>query len=220
MGKVFFNRVVAPRFLGQDGDLAAADKAEAEDLPPLLYYLESVVPASGHLVDDRLTLADLAVASPFVNFGHVGVTVNGSIPASHSTPDTHPKVAAFDDHPRPSSFAPAWSPQEKAFFALLAQAGTSICALDPGPFRRDEGSFAPQPRPHYTGAQGAFDALSPKSAPSLAMIRLPRATECRRDEPRAVLYGDVAARILVCGQSGAGNGECMKGACSFDDPSG
>ena len=108
MGKLFFNRVVAPMFLGQEGDLAAADKAEKEELPPLLDYIEGVIPASGHLVDDRLTLADLAVASPFVNLAHVGVTVDAA---------THPKTAAFVEAilTRPS-FAPIVA-QEKAFFA-------------------------------------------------------------------------------------------------------
>ncbi|MDQ2859397.1 MAG: glutathione S-transferase family protein [Pseudomonadota bacterium] len=108
MGKLFFNRIVAPRFLGREGDLAAADKAQAEELPPLMDYIERVMPASGHLVDDRLTLADLAVASPFVNFGHVGVAVDGS---------KHPRTAAFVETilARPS-FAPIVA-QEKAFFA-------------------------------------------------------------------------------------------------------
>jgi len=108
MGKLFFNRVVAPRFLGQPGDLAAADKAQAEELPPLLDYIEKVMPASGHLVDDRLTLADLAVASPFVNFAHVGVEVDGA---------KHPKTRGFVEAilARPS-FAPIVA-QEKAFFA-------------------------------------------------------------------------------------------------------
>src|ERR1700730_16344042 len=44
MGKLFFNRVVAPRFLGRKGDLAAAEKAEIEELPPLLDYIERVMP--------------------------------------------------------------------------------------------------------------------------------------------------------------------------------
>ena len=108
MGKLFFNRVVAPRFLGREGDLAAADKAQAEELPPLIDYIERVMPASGHLVDDRLTIADLAVASPFVNLAHVGATVDAA---------THPKTAAFVDAilARPS-FAPIVA-QEKAFLA-------------------------------------------------------------------------------------------------------
>ena len=41
---IFFNRVVAPRFLRREGDLAAADTAERETLPPLLDYLEGVIP--------------------------------------------------------------------------------------------------------------------------------------------------------------------------------
>ncbi len=59
-GKMFFNRIVAPKFLGREGDLAAAALAESEELPELLAYLESAIPASGFLVGDRLTLADLA----------------------------------------------------------------------------------------------------------------------------------------------------------------
>jgi len=106
-GKMFFNRVVAPKFLGQPGDLAAADKAEKEELPPLLDYLEKVLPASGFLVEDRLTLADIAVASPFVNLIHLGYSVNAS---------THPKLAAYVEKilARPS-FAPLIA-AERAFF--------------------------------------------------------------------------------------------------------
>ena len=85
-GKMFFNRVVAPRFLGREGDLAAADTAERDELPPLLDYLESVIPDSGYLVDDRLTLADLAVASPFANFAHCGVKLDAA---------RHPKTVAY-----------------------------------------------------------------------------------------------------------------------------
>lgn len=72
---IFFNRVVM-KLMGKEGDLAAADKAEAEALPPVLDYLEGVVPKSGFLVEDRFTLADAAVASPFANFGHAGVRID------------------------------------------------------------------------------------------------------------------------------------------------
>ncbi len=108
MGKVFFNRVVAPRFLGLPGDQAVADAAEKDEFPPLADYLEGIIPASGFLVDDRLTLADLAVASPFVNFSHVGIEVDAK---------THPKTRTYVDAilARPS-FAPIIA-QEKAFLA-------------------------------------------------------------------------------------------------------
>lgn len=76
--KIFFNRVVAPRFLGREGDIAAAETAERDELPPLLDYLEGVIPDSGFLVGDRLTLADISVAGPFANFGHCDVVVDAA----------------------------------------------------------------------------------------------------------------------------------------------
>jgi len=76
--KMFFNRVVAPRFLGRPGDDSIADTAEREELPPLLDYLERVVPDEddGFLVGNNITVADLAVASPFANLGHLNVRID------------------------------------------------------------------------------------------------------------------------------------------------
>ena len=107
--KMFFNRVVAPRFLGREGDLAAADKAEKEELPPILDYLERIVPDAGvFLVGDSITLADIAVASPFANLGHLGCEIDSS---------RHGRVRAWTDSilSRPS-FAP-WIEREAAMLA-------------------------------------------------------------------------------------------------------
>jgi len=105
--KMFFNRIVAPRFLGREGDLAAADAAERDELPPILDYLESVMPDSGHLVGDRLTIADIAVASPLVNLQHLDVAIDEG---------RHPRTVAFARamHGRPS-FEPHIA-REIAFF--------------------------------------------------------------------------------------------------------
>jgi glutathione S-transferase len=84
--KIFFNRIVAPRFLGRDGDLELAETAARDELPPLLDYLEGAIPDDGFLVDGRLTLADIAVASPFANLGHCNVAVDEG---------KYPKVAAY-----------------------------------------------------------------------------------------------------------------------------
>ncbi|MEO5973150.1 MAG: glutathione S-transferase family protein [Sphingomicrobium sp.] len=107
--KMFFNRVVAPRFLGRPGVEAAAMTAERDELPPLLDYLETVAPGDGgYLVGDGLTLADIAVASPFANLGHMGVTIDAAC---------HPRSRAFVDRilARPS-FAPLIE-REAAFLA-------------------------------------------------------------------------------------------------------
>ncbi|HEY8616932.1 glutathione S-transferase family protein [Phenylobacterium sp.] len=85
-GKVFFNRFVAPKLLGRDGDLAAADEAERVEFPKVADYLEKVVPAAGYLVEDRFTLADIAVASPFATLEHGKCLLN---------PTTHPKAYGY-----------------------------------------------------------------------------------------------------------------------------
>lgn len=91
---IFFNRIVSPRFLKREGDEGAAQTAEREALPPVLEYLEGVIPESLHLVEDRLTLADIAVASVLANLDHVGLLDDAS----------HPRIAAFarQMHARPS----------------------------------------------------------------------------------------------------------------------
>jgi glutathione S-transferase len=109
--KMFFNRIVAPRFLGREGDLATADKAEAEELPPILDYIERTLPESGWLVEDRLTLADIAVATAFANFRHLRLSLDS---------ERHPKTTAFADRmlARPS-FA-GWIARETAFLERTA----------------------------------------------------------------------------------------------------
>jgi len=110
--KIFFNRIVAPRFMGRPGDLEAAEQAELNELPPILAYLEKVVPDDGgFLVGDRLTLADIAVAGPFANFRHTKTKV---------CPERYPRTVAYVDRilARPS-FAP-WIERESAILAKQA----------------------------------------------------------------------------------------------------
>lgn len=87
-GAMFFNLVVQPKFLGGEGDKAAAENARVNTLPPIFDYIERELPESGWLVEDRITLADLAVAAPLTNLFHVGV---------HPDANTHPKLAAYRD---------------------------------------------------------------------------------------------------------------------------
>ena len=107
--KIFFNLIVAPRFLGREGDLEAAQQAELNDLPPILEYLERVVPdEGGYLVGDGLTLADIAVASPFANFRHTQTRVD---------PQLYPRTVAYVERILAlPSFAP-WVEREAAMLA-------------------------------------------------------------------------------------------------------
>lgn len=110
--KIFFNLVVAPRFLGLPGDRQAAEQAELNDLPPILDYLEKVVPGdSGYLVGDSLTLADIAVASPFANFRHTQTRV---------CPERYPRTIAYVDRILARPSLASWVERETAFLQKQA----------------------------------------------------------------------------------------------------
>ena len=97
--KMFFNRIVAPRFMGRPGDEETAQAAERNELPPILDYVETVVPdGDSYLVGDRLTLADIAVAGHFANLKHLSIELDQA---------RHPKTLAYVQRilSRPS-FAP------------------------------------------------------------------------------------------------------------------
>jgi glutathione S-transferase len=107
--KIFFNLIVAPRFLGLPGDPEAARQAELNDLPPVLDYLESVAPGdNGYLVGDSLTLADIAVAGPFANFRHTNTRVD---------PARYPRTVAYVERILARPSLAQWIERETAFLA-------------------------------------------------------------------------------------------------------
>lgn len=84
-GAIFFNMIVAPRFMNREGDPAAIEAGKAQ-LPGILAYLEGIIPASGFLLEDRITLADIAVASPFQNLFLTGNSIDAT---------AYPKTAKY-----------------------------------------------------------------------------------------------------------------------------
>lgn len=92
--KIFFQRIVGPAFFKHKTDEAVVTKAVQEELPPMFDYFESQI-TGDFLVGGRLTIADLGIATQFVNLRHAGVTVDAK---------RWPKLAAYIDrmHSRPS----------------------------------------------------------------------------------------------------------------------
>ncbi len=92
---IFFERVVQPRFMNKPTDTERVEKAIQEDLPPVLDYLESQVSGGDAIIAGRFSVADIAIASLFVNLKHAGFRVDAS---------RWPKLAAYLEavHARPS----------------------------------------------------------------------------------------------------------------------
>lgn len=107
-GPVFFQRVVNPRLLNEPTDEARVNECLNEGLPPLLAWLEEQTAGKDYLVGSRFSVADLGIASPFVNLAHAGEHVDAS---------KYPNLARYlaGIHER-ASFAQCIE-AEQAFFA-------------------------------------------------------------------------------------------------------
>jgi glutathione S-transferase len=111
VGTVFFQRIVGPTFLGQKTDEAAIASALEKQLPPLLTWLDEQIKGKEFFVGDRLTIADIAIASPFVNFMHAGEKLDAA---------KYPHLAAFLDRMLNRPSFKELIAEEKALFGQAA----------------------------------------------------------------------------------------------------
>lgn len=72
IGFGIFRPVVLARMTGGEPDLAKARDTIDNALPKSLDYLEGQLAGREYFVEDRLTLADISVATSFVNMMHAG----------------------------------------------------------------------------------------------------------------------------------------------------
>jgi glutathione S-transferase len=72
---IFFQRFMRPLAFKQEPDEELVAKIIDKDLPPLLDYLETQVPAEG-FVFGTFQMADLSIASPFFNAAYAGFDVD------------------------------------------------------------------------------------------------------------------------------------------------
>ena len=76
IGAVFFQRVVRKLIFKQEGDETIVRKKIDQEAPPVFDWLEQQIGDREWLVGTRFGIADLAVASPFVNYAHAGEAVD------------------------------------------------------------------------------------------------------------------------------------------------
>jgi glutathione S-transferase len=103
---IFFHRFMVPNVFKRPIDEEAVGKIIDEKLPPMLDYVESQVPADGFVFGD-LTVADLALASPFVNAGYARYTIDAA-----RWPKTSALVERVKSH---SAVAPLLEAEARAF---------------------------------------------------------------------------------------------------------
>ncbi|HET6972154.1 MAG TPA: glutathione S-transferase family protein [Phenylobacterium sp.] len=82
---LFYQRLVRPAVWKEPTDEARVEKSLTQDAPAVLDYLEDLAPAEGFLFDG-IGLADISVASFFVNAGYVGFAID---------PDRWPRTAGL-----------------------------------------------------------------------------------------------------------------------------
>ncbi len=110
---IFIERFAAAAIVGREPDLARAEDAEKNLLPPILDYLESQVPPEGYLFGN-FTTADISIVTPIFNAVYGGYEVDGS---------RWPRYAAFvqrvAEHPAVIEIREA----EKQFLAAMRSGG-------------------------------------------------------------------------------------------------
>lgn len=108
-GPMLFNRLIAPKVLGQSGDEAAAAAAEGA-ITGRLGYLEQTLGEDGWL-DGAFSLGDIAVASALRSFAYAGWQIDQA---------AHPKLAAWYGR---VCERPAWKAVAEVESAVMSAAG-------------------------------------------------------------------------------------------------
>ncbi len=72
VGMGVFRPVVVSKLMGKEPDRAAAEKTLTEKLPKYFDYLDKEIGGNAFLVGNAFSIADIAVATQFVNLAHAG----------------------------------------------------------------------------------------------------------------------------------------------------
>jgi glutathione S-transferase len=107
VGAGFFRPLVMSAMRGRDPDVATARRFLAEEMPPLFDYLERSIEGREFLVGDAFSIADIAVATHFVNYFLAEAPLDAG---------RWPRLADYVArmHARPS-FAACWEAERRLF---------------------------------------------------------------------------------------------------------
>ncbi len=86
IGAGIFQPMIFPRMQGKEPDTAKAEDTMANRMPGFFDYLEEQIGEREFLVEDSFSIADIAVATSFVNMSHAGFAPDA---------DRWPRLAAF-----------------------------------------------------------------------------------------------------------------------------
>jgi glutathione S-transferase len=75
-GRGLFFPIVVNQLMGKAPDIELAQTTAREKLPPYLDYFEKNIKGREFFVGNDMTIADIAVASPFCNLKHAGYTLD------------------------------------------------------------------------------------------------------------------------------------------------
>lgn len=78
VGGGIFRPVVLAKLMGREPDLDAARKTLAEGVPPLFDYLEGELEGREFALGDAFSIADVSIATQFVNFHHAGARIDAA----------------------------------------------------------------------------------------------------------------------------------------------
>lgn len=72
---LFFERVVK-KMLRQEPDESICETAKTKHVPPICDYLEKEIGSRTYIVGDAFSIADISIATMFVNMAHAGETID------------------------------------------------------------------------------------------------------------------------------------------------
>ncbi|HXF90674.1 MAG TPA: glutathione S-transferase family protein [Candidatus Nitrosotenuis sp.] len=84
--KIFIERFVKPKVLSQETNEQIVQEALANELPPILGYLEKEIGDKKWMMGDEFTMADIALGSQFANLKLAGESIDAT---------KYPKLAAY-----------------------------------------------------------------------------------------------------------------------------